>query len=1088
MRRRGWIMIRGSPAGRGMKTVERLIGMKLFRLSIGIIPLLLFTGTLVMLFTQQQEQIIHRYLLESAAQASLSVDRAVGEQIGLLKGLSVAHSLDNGDFDVFRLDAQRLMNEHPEWRTVIVTDAKQPLFNIRFQPGQRITPLRDPQSLQRVWETKAPYAGDLSSGFVALRVPVIRADHILYTLVVPVEPHFFLAAAHTSPQKDSRGYIIVGSDGVVITSSENAPAQSGQVLSQQLYINDSSVRTVGDTMYSSPNPIKTSGWQLILYGLESEIRAPFEKMRLFVYAGGFLAATISVIMVFFMEMVWVTRHEASRLRQEIAARLKIEEDLRQSELSLKEAHRLAEIGSWRWNILSHEHIWSDEVYRIYGIDRRFPPTSYPEIEEYFTQESWTQLSAAVEEGLSFGRPYECDAEVIREDGSHRWITIRGEAVRGEEGSVIALRGTIQDITERKKAEDTLQKNRQILELFIEHAPAAIAMFDTGMRYISVSHRFLADYRIENRQVIGRSHYELFPEIGEEWKNVHRRCLLGVTERCVEDPFPRADGTMDWISWEIRPWFEQSGKVSGIILFSEVVTEQVNAVKKLKESEIKFRDLFDKHSAVKIIVDPENGNIIDANQAAENFYGWSGEQLRRMKIQNLDTLLPEQVDPEIEPVAKVLQIPSECSHRVADGTTRDVAVYSSAINIQGKSLIHSIIHDISARKQAEREQQKLREQLIQAQKMESIGQLAGGVAHDYNNMLSVIIGYTEMVMEKTHEDDPSYGELEEIHKAALRSIDITRQLLTFARKQAINPEVLDLNTTVASMLKMLRRLIGENIDLCWLPGADSGAVEMDPTQLDQILVNLCVNARDAIAGVGKITIETGNTTFDEAYCADHFGFVPGQYVVLAVSDDGSGMDQETLARIFEPFFTTKGIGAGTGLGLATVFGIVKQNNGCINVYSEPGNGTTFKLYFPRHGGQTNDIALGPMTVNPEGQGETLLLVEDEVAIGELGRKMLQSLGYQVLIAERPSEAIRLVDERNGKIDLLITDVVMPEMNGRELADHLHERYPNIKVLFMSGYTSSVIVHQGVLDQDVNFLPKPFSMFNLALKVHKALGRE
>jgi PAS domain S-box-containing protein len=1042
---------------------------------------------LVYMYTTQQENRIHRFLLESAAHASHNVDRAIGEQIGLLHGLSSARSLDDGNFDSFRINTQRLISVHPEWRTVIVTDQKVPLFNHRFQPGEALTPLRDPNSLARVWQTQKPYVGDLANGFVAIRVPVIRDRQVRYTLVVPVETQFFLEAIHTSPQTGSHGYIIIGSDGIVIASSANAPAESGQLLPPQFFIRDSLTRVVGESIYTAPSPIKTSGWQLILFAPNDEIMAPFENTRLFVYAGGFLAAVFTVAMVLAMGATWAARHEAIGLHEEIAARLKTEEDLRRTEFSLREAQRLAEIGSWRWDIPSDRHVWSEEVYRIYGRDPQLPPAIYPEVKEYFTPESWVHLSAAVEEGLNQGDSYQCDAEVVRQDGSHRWITARGQAVRDSEGKVAALFGTVQDITERKKAEKTIQQHRQTLQLFIEHAPAAIAMFDTEMRYLAVSNRFLTDYGITDGQVIGKSHYDLFPEIDERWRDVHRRCLAGATERCAEDPFPRADGRTDWISWEILPWHEQKGKIGGIILLSENVTERVEAAEKLIKSEKKFRDLFDKHAAVKLIIDPHNGDIIDANQAAVKFYGWPGEQLRQMRIQDLSSFSPDQVEAELNKAENQQRLYGEFSHRVADGSTRDVAVYRSKVDIQGRSLVHLIVHDISASKQVEREQANLREQLIQAQKMESVGRLAGGVAHDYNNMLSVIIGFSELAMKKIASDHQVYDDLLEIHKAARRSVDITRQLLAFARKQTIRPQVLDLNVIVAEMLRMLHRLIGEDIDLAWRPETDLWAVNMDPSQFDQILANLCVNARDAIGGVGKITIETNNVTFNEAYCADHLGCIPGEYVLLAVSDDGIGMDKETLAHIFEPFFTTKGIGEGTGLGLATVFGIVKQNEGFVSVYSEPGKGTTFRLYLPRHRGETTSQALGTMEEIPQGCGQVVLLVEDEAAIRKLGTKMLQQLGYQVLAAEAPSEAIRLAEERIGGIDLLLTDVVMSEMNGRDLADQMRSRYPDIKILFMSGYTSNVIAHRGVLDDGVNFLAKPFSKNDLALKVCSALAR-
>jgi two-component system, cell cycle sensor histidine kinase and response regulator CckA len=381
--------------------------------------------------------------------------------------------------------------------------------------------------------------------------------------------------------------------------------------------------------------------------------------------------------------------------------------------------------------------------------------------------------------------------------------------------------------------------------------------------------------------------------------------------------------------------------------------------------------------------------------------------------------------------------------------------------------------------------RLSAKLQQAQKMEAVGLLAGGVAHDFNNMLGVILGYTELALNKVDPVQSLHNDLEQIYKATIRSTDITRQLLAFARKQTITPVVLDLNQTVESMIKMLRRLIGEDIDLAWLPEAGLYPIKMDPVQVDQILANLCVNARDAIAGVGKVAIETRNTVIDETYCSQNAGFAIGEYVMLAVSDDGCGMDKETLDQIFEPFFTSKEVGLGTGLGLSTVYGIVKQNGGFINVYSEPGEGTTFRIYLPRYTGQAATIHREKVAEIPISRGETVLVVEDEPALLEMTQTMLEKLGYRLLAAGTPEEAIGLAKKHASEIQLLITDVVMPEMNGRVLAEQVQSLCPGMKVLFMSGYTADAIVHRGVLDDGVNFIQKPFSMKELAVKVRDAM---
>jgi PAS domain S-box-containing protein len=423
----------------------------------------------------------------------------------------------------------------------------------------------------------------------------------------------------------------------------------------------------------------------------------------------------------------------------------------------------------------------------------------------------------------------------------------------------------------------------------------------------------------------------------------------------------------------------------------------------------------------------------------------------------------------------------------DGHWVDILSRAEALfNDSGKAVRMVGTHvDITARKRAEMEKERLEVQLNQAHKMESVGRLAGGVAHDFNNMLGVILGYTELAMGRVEPDDPLHANLEKIQEAAQRSADLTQQLLAFARKQTVSPRVIDLNDTIESILKLLLRLIGEDINLVWQPGKEIWPVKIDPTQIDQIMTNLCVNARDAIIDLGKVTIETGNAFFEEDYCRDHAGFMPGEYAMLAVSDNGCGMDEETQSHLFEPFFTTKEMGKGTGLGLATVYGVVKQNNGFIHVYSEPGQGTTFKIYLPRHLAKIVPLP-EKKPEKPGDQGhETVLLVEDELGILEMTTTMLEKLGYTVLAAGTPGEAIRLAQEHSGRIDLLLTDVIMPEMNGRDLTHKLLPICPGIRRLFMSGYTASVIAHHGVLDEGVHFIQKPFSIKDLGRKLREAL---
>jgi two-component system cell cycle sensor histidine kinase/response regulator CckA len=390
-------------------------------------------------------------------------------------------------------------------------------------------------------------------------------------------------------------------------------------------------------------------------------------------------------------------------------------------------------------------------------------------------------------------------------------------------------------------------------------------------------------------------------------------------------------------------------------------------------------------------------------------------------------------------------------------------------------------DISARKHLE-------EQLREAHKMNAVGTLAGGVAHDFNNLLSVVLGYASLVSRKMNAGDPRRADLEEIERAAQRAVALTRQLLAFGRQQILQPRIVNLNDVATSMARMLRRLIGEDIELTVVASSNLGLVEVDPRQVEQILMNLAANARDAMPHGGKLILETANVDLDPEYVRGHLGTTAGPHVMLAVSDNGCGMDKATQARIFEPFFTTKETGKGTGLGLATVFGIVKQSGGTVWVYSEPGKGTTLKIYFPLAAAarlpEARDSAIPPDRSLNAGT-ETILLVEDDEHVRGVVRSILKELGYRVLDAQGGGDAFFLCEQHAGAIQLLLTDVVMPRMNGRQLSDRLRAIRPDMKVLFMSGFTSHAIVHKGILDEDVAFLQKPITPETLARKVREVL---
>ncbi len=409
--------------------------------------------------------------------------------------------------------------------------------------------------------------------------------------------------------------------------------------------------------------------------------------------------------------------------------------------------------------------------------------------------------------------------------------------------------------------------------------------------------------------------------------------------------------------------------------------------------------------------------------------------------------------------------------------------------EGKPVVFSGTHtDINSEVEAREERRKLEAQIQQSQKIESLGRLAGGVAHDFNNMLGVILGYTEMALKRVEPGERLYHQISEIRKAAHRSAELTRQLLAFSRQQPVAPRIFDVNESVSGMMKLLQRLIGEDIKLVWEPGDVPWYLKIDPSQFDQVVANLCINARDAISANGKIIIRTGSISVDDKFCTVHPGMKPGDFIMLAVDDNGSGMDTETQQKIFDPFFSTKAVGEGTGLGLATVHGVVSQNGGFINVYSEPGRGTSFKIYLPRAPRGAGVSSASEEVKIEKGQGEVILFVEDNPQMRAVTGEMLVNIGYKILEAEGPGDALRIVSEKENEIDLLLTDIIMPEYNGYELAEKIRETLPGIGLLYMSGYTANIISPQGINSGEINFIEKPFSLSQLAAALKNALEKK
>jgi PAS domain S-box-containing protein len=681
---------------------------------------------------------------------------------------------------------------------------------------------------------------------------------------------------------------------------------------------------------------------------------------------------------------------------------------------------------------------------------------------------------------------------------------RGKEARSPEDLVacspVEIRQTLHEL--RVHQIELEMQNEELRRTQVELDGARVRYFDlfdlAPVGYVTLSEKgLILDANLTAATLLGVARGELVEQpvtrfIHREDQDVyyhHRKQLFETGEpQSCDLRMIKKDGTTFWAHLEATAAQDTHGASLCRVMMSDI-TERKRAEDALRESEENYRNLFE--NASEAIFVAQDGNLVFLNPMAIRLIGYAGEEI--MSRPFVEFIHPDDRQMVVNKHIQRLKgkLPAErYSFRIVDGggKIRWVELNAVFINWKGKPASLNFMPDITERNRAEEEKAKLEAQLQQAQKMESVGRLAGGVAHDFNNMLAVILGHAEIAMAQVNSAQPIYDDLMEIHKAAERSADLTRQLLAFARRQTIAPKVLDLNETVAGMLKMLERLIGEDIHLDWQPGLDLWPVRLDPSQIDQILANLCVNARDAIANVGRITIETRNWIFTEDHCAAHPGFVPGEYVRLAVSDDGCGIDKDTLANVFDPFFTTKEMGKGTGLGLATVYGAVKQNNGFIDVCSEPGEGTTFAIYLPRHVGEAGQARTGSKAGVAVRGLETILLVEDYPAMLKPATKMLEMQGYTVLAASTPGEAISLARKYAGEIHLLMTDVVMPEMNGQDLARNLQALYPHLKRLFMSGYPASVVAPHGVLDEGVYFIQKPFTMQSLAAKVREALDSQ
>ncbi len=724
------------------------------------------------------------------------------------------------------------------------------------------------------------------------------------------------------------------------------------------------------------------------------------------------------------------------------------------------------------------------------LDRQFTPESFKVVSDLVFKEL-----PRIMVDPDYNPLFTLDLEYSCRDGSTVWAESKFSIIRDGNGRPVSILGEGRDVTERKRAEENLKTQIKFISTLLDTIPSPIFYKDTSEKYLGCNRAFEEFFSKPREEIIGKSVCDIAPkEIADKYAKMDRELFERPGSQIYEWKVKTNNDSTREVIFNKATFTDSSGNVAGLVGVISDITERKKAEDLLQQAKDQYEQLFENiNSGVAVYEVRETAGVSGGLDFIFKAFNSAGEKIDHDDRKRLIGKSIFEVRPGIEQ-AGILDVFGRV-WRTGQPERLPVTLYEDK-DLKGwyenyiyklpTGEIVAVFENITERMQAEEEKAKLEAQLRQSQKMESVGRLAGGVAHDFNNMLSIIIGHADMLMSQIQPSDPAFGSLKEIMKAGERSAELTKQLLAFARKQVIAPVVLDLNDSISGILKMLGRLIGENISLSWKPAGNLWPVKMDPVQVNQILANLVVNSRDAIGDSGNITIETSNVKVDAPGMELYPDSAPGNYILLSVSDDGCGMDDETRMQIFEPFFTTKEQGKGTGLGLATVYGIVKQNNGFINVHSEPGKGTAFRIYLPacesvQPEGETPEISEAPKGT------ETVLLVEDETAVLGIYMAMLKKLGYTVLSASNPDDAVELARKYEDDIHILLSDVVMPGSGGSYLWKKLSVIRPGMKCLFMSGYTFDIIAKQGVLEEGVNYLQKPFPIEILARKIREVLDK-
>ncbi|MBI2920737.1 MAG: PAS domain S-box protein [Planctomycetes bacterium] len=765
--------------------------------------------------------------------------------------------------------------------------------------------------------------------------------------------------------------------------------------------------------------------------------------------------------------------------RDIGARKRAEDALRESEGRFRNAFEHAGTGMSLTGLDGRFLQVNSELCAMLGFGREelvgksFGELTHPEEREA----SFALARRMIAGEAATGR---MEKRYLRRDGTVIWAMLSTSLLRDADGTPRYFISQVQDITPRREAADALRRSEETFRSVFEQATTGLALVELDGRFRSVNPAFRRLLDFPEADLLRKTIRDLtHPEEREESGLLMQRMLDGSRESgALVQRYVRRDGREVWGHVAMTLVRNPDASPGYFVVQVQDITRRRHAEEALRVSEKTYRLLFENNPQPMWVYDARSLAFLAVNDAAVHLYGYSRAEFRAMSIR--DVRPPEEL-PRLVAALKdrsnLFRHRGEWTHRRKDGALMTVEISTHGMRFEGRDAVLVMIRDLTERKRAEETLRRTEAQLQQAAKMEAIGRLAGGIAHDFNNLLTIIQGYSQLLGKRLSRGEPAGSELEEIRYAATRGHSLTQQLLTFSRRQVLRPKVLDLNATVEAMDQLLRRVIGENIELVVTRDPTAGRVKADPGQLDQVIMNLALNARDAMPEGGRLTIETSSNGPEAP--------PGGPWAMLAVADTGSGMDQATLSHIFEPFFTTKEPGRGTGLGLATVYGIVQQNGGHIRVASEPGKGSTFRIFMPQAAGEATDAATAPASARPRRGTETILVVEDEPRVRALAASILRENGYTVIEAAGGAEALRLVDADARPIHLVISDIVMPRMSGTELAGQLAPKRPAARFLFISGYADMSYVHPGGLPEGAAFLAKPFTEEALARRVREVL---